>query len=347
VKLKGFSLIYIRKRMIDLTKSWKQLEQWQPSIVKLLKNIRINDRIAHAYLFTGAKGTGKRDVGLLFAKSLFCENPINGYEPCEKCMNCKRINHQNHPDVHILEPDGNSIKKDQIKALQQEFAKKSVESTRKFYMIHHADKMTPNAANSLLKFLEEPSSHTTAILMTENIHQILPTILSRCQILKFTPLPKKEMISLLIESGIRSDRAPLLASMTNSVEEAIHLGNDDWFAQARKVMLKLYEVLSSQNLLDALLYIQHEMFNHFKDRHQIDQALDLLLFIYRDLLYIQLGREGDLIFKDQLDYLQTKAIQTSADRLSDQMAFILEAKKKLQSNMNAQLLMEQLLQKLS
>ncbi|MFX3864258.1 DNA polymerase III subunit delta', partial [Streptococcus suis] len=89
----------------------------------------------------------------------------------------------NHPDVHWIEPDGQSIKKGQIEALQEEFSKTGVESNQKLYIIRHADKMTNNAANSLLKFLEEPHRGTTAVLLTEQYHRMLPTIISRCQVL--------------------------------------------------------------------------------------------------------------------------------------------------------------------
>ena len=96
--------------------------------------------------------------------------------PCEECINCKRINHGNHPDIHIVEPDGLSIKKQQIHQLQEEFSKTGVESNQKLYMIYHADKMTVNAANSLLKFLEEPHEQTYAVLITEQPQKMLPTI---------------------------------------------------------------------------------------------------------------------------------------------------------------------------
>ena len=92
--------------------------------MKLIKQALFKKRIAHAYLFEGIKGTGKREVGLYYAKSLFCENLIDGYIPCEDCNQCVRINHGNHPDLHIIEPDGTSIKKEQIHNLQQEFIKK-------------------------------------------------------------------------------------------------------------------------------------------------------------------------------------------------------------------------------
>ena len=90
---------------------------------------------------------------MVLAKSLFCLSLLEGCKPCEECTNCRRINHGNHPDIHVVEPDGMSIKKGQIQLLQEEFAKTGVESRQKLYMIIHADRMTVNAANSLLKFL--------------------------------------------------------------------------------------------------------------------------------------------------------------------------------------------------
>ena len=187
--------------------------------------------------FEGIKGTGKREIGLFFSKALYCENLIDGFRPCGECHSCKRIDSGNHPDIHMIEPDGASIKKEQIANLQLEFAKKSVESNRKFYMIVHADKMTTNAANSLLKFLEEPQAQTTAILITEQMQKILPTILSRCQHIPFQPIPKHELVQMLIEKGVKAERAPLLANLTNNIDEALHLKDDEWFLQARKLVL--------------------------------------------------------------------------------------------------------------
>ena len=171
-----------------MQKTWGQLEELQPTVLKMIKNSILKKRVAHAYLLEGMRGTGKRETGMLIAKSLLCVAPAAGYQPCEQCINCKRINSGNHPDVHMIEPDGLSIKKQQIKELQEEFSKKAVESSRKIYIIVHADKMSVSASNSLLKFLEEPSPQTVALLLTEQLQQILPTILSRCQVLSFQPL---------------------------------------------------------------------------------------------------------------------------------------------------------------
>jgi DNA polymerase-3 subunit delta' len=322
-------------------KTWDQLEQLQPIVLTMLKNSLLKNRVAHAYLLEGMRGTGKREIGLLLAKSLICEAPIEGYQPCDQCVNCKRINNGNHPDVHIIEPDGLSIKKQQIKELQEEFSKKAVESSKKIYMIIHADKMSASASNSLLKFLEEPSAQTVAFLLTEQIQKILPTILSRCQVLSFKQLQPQALAEQLIQNGVHPDHALLLAHLTNNPEEAIALNVDDWFAQAQKIVLKLYEVLKKSSL-EAMVQLQTEWNQHFKDKEQIDRGLDLLLLIFKDLLYIQLEKEEQVVFKKELDRLKQSALKVSSRRLAEQMSAILEAKKMLQANMNIQLLMEQL-----
>lgn len=335
-----------KRRVINVDKTWERLESLQPTVMKRLKNILIKKRVAHAYLFEGIKGTGKREIGLFFSKALYCENLIDGFRPCGECHSCKRIDSGNHPDIHMIEPDGASIKKEQIANLQLEFAKKSVESNRKFYMIVHADKMTTNAANSLLKFLEEPQAQTTAILITEQMQKILPTILSRCQHIPFQPIPKHELVQMLIEKGVKAERAPLLANLTNNIDEALHLKDDEWFLQARKLVLKLYEIQSKKSLMDALLFLQTDWLLHFKTREQIDIGLDMLLFIYKDLLYIRLEKDRELVYPDNKLEWNQDALLISDDRLTGKILAIMEAKKRLQANVNSALLLEQLLIKL-
>ncbi|WP_312474540.1 DNA polymerase III subunit delta' [Neobacillus sp.] len=328
-----------------MVKTWDQLEELQPAILRMIKNSIVKNRVAHAYLFEGMRGTGKREIGLLLTKALFCESIIDGFKPCEDCHNCRRVNSGNHPDVHIVEPDGLSIKVDQIRNLQAEFSKKGVESLKKVYLISGADKMSVSASNSLLKFLEEPSAETVAFLLTEQPQQMLPTILSRCQILAFHPLSPQAMIKQLVENGVESVKAPLLAQLTNNLDEALKLNVDEWFAQAQKIVLKLYEVLE-KNSLEALVTLQSEWFQHFKEKEQIHRGLDLLLLIFKDLLYIHLDKQEQIVFKGESERLKQFALKTSVRRLSIQMSAILGAKRKLEKNMNPQLMMEQLVLKL-
>lgn len=192
-------------------------------------------------------------------------------------------------------------------------------------MISDADKMSVSAANSLLKFLEEPNSQTTAFLLSEQPQQLLPTILSRCQILSFKPLSPLAMINQLTENGVNPMKAPLLAQLTNNLDEAYELNVDDWFAQAQKIVLKLYEVLR-KNPLEAMVTLQGDWFSHFKEKEQINRGLDLLLLIFKDLLYIQLDKQEQIVFIAESERLRQYALETSGRRLSDQMSAILEAK---------------------
>lgn len=123
----------------------------------------------HIYLLESREQA--KEIALQLTKSYFCRERT-GAEPCNQCADCKRIEKGNHPDVHMVEPDGASIKKHQVEFLQKEFNYRGMETSHKMYIIDEADKMTASAANSLLKFLEEPESPTLAILLTERICSI-------------------------------------------------------------------------------------------------------------------------------------------------------------------------------
>lgn len=318
----------------------------QPVAMNMIANAVKKDRVAHAYLFEGRKGTGKKAAALFFAKMLFCTDLREGFLPCGRCLQCRRIDSGNHPDLLIIEADGASIKTEQIALLREEFAKKAVESDRKMYIIENAEKMTASASNRLLKFLEEPPAKTTAILITENVHQILPTVRSRCQHIPFRSRTKSGLISLLIERGISEEKAPLFAQLTNDAEEALKLSRDEWFLQGKGIVIKLYEILNSKSLADALLFVEQEWLPHFKEREQMDLGLTLLLYIYRDALFIRLGRTGSLVFPGQLEKWKHYAVRKSEKRLAAEIQEIIEAKKRLQSNANGALLMEWLIRKL-
>ncbi|WP_096156103.1 MULTISPECIES: DNA polymerase III subunit delta' [Bacillus] len=320
--------------------SWLELATLQPTVSKIVTNSLNRNRIAHAYLLDGMKGTGKKETSLLFAKSLLCKNR-QSVEPCQTCSNCKRISSGNHPDVHLVEPDGNSIKKQQIQQLQEEFSKTGLESNKKIYIINHADKMTTNAANSLLKFLEEPSKGTFAFLLTENVYHILDTIVSRCQPLSFQTLTPTRLIETLQNEGHSRALSLSVSQLTNNVEEAREFCQNDWFAEARVLVIKLYELLHVRPQ-QVLLFIQEKWMPHFQERQQLEIGLDLLLFIYKDMLYAQLNKQEELLFIDEVTLIEKYALQTTQLRLMEHLSFILQSKSRLSSNMNAHLLMEQL-----
>ncbi|MFB5253789.1 DNA polymerase III subunit delta' [Bacillus cereus] len=321
--------------------TWEQLSAIQPIGVKMLMNSIAKERISHAYLLEGGKGTGKFATAIQMAKSFLCSQR-NGVEPCHVCRNCRRIDSGNYPNLHIVKPDGLSIKKQQIHDLQEEFSKTGLEANKKVYIIEHADRMTANAANTLLKFLEEPSSDTTAILLTEQSHQILNTILSRCQVVTFRPLPTKSLIKRLEEEGITVSLSTLAAQLTNSFEEALLMCNDEWFAQARALVIKLCEALEKDKA--SIFFVQEKWGKHFGEKEQLQQGLDMLLLIYKDLLYVQLGEEDRLVFHEQKEMFES--FSYAQKRIVSALFNILEAKNRINANVNAQLVFEQLVLRL-
>jgi DNA polymerase-3 subunit delta' len=324
--------------------NWEMLEQKQPNVVKILQNSIERNRLAHSYLFKGSKGTGKRAAAIMLAKSYFCKEK-RGFIPCGKCGDCTRIESGNHPDAHVVAPDGQSIKIDQIRQLQKEFSYLGVESRRKIYILEHAEKMTTQAANSLLKFLEEPGQMTIAVLLTEQAHLLLDTIVSRCQVLSFSPLSPQSLSDTLTAQEVRPHLARTIACLTNDQQEAEQMAMDEWFAQAREKMIQLMEELIERPH-HALLFIHQDWLHHFKEKDQLSVGLDLLLLWYKDVMLTQLEETQAIINIDQKEKLSVQALHTSQKKIRHQMMIILDAKRRLYANMNAQLMMEQLVLRL-
>ncbi|GGM36829.1 DNA polymerase III subunit delta' [Paraliobacillus quinghaiensis] len=321
-------------------KTWKDIANTQPIVTKMITNMIKRNRVAHAYLFQGQKGTGKEEMSLLLAKSIFCQFKEEG-EPCQTCKDCIRITSGNHPDVHKLIPDGASIKKEQILHLQKEFTYTGLESNQKVYIIVDADKMTTNAANRLLKFLEEPNKKTTAILLTANGEAMLDTIRSRCQIMSLQPLNSEQMQGKLQEQGITEANARLFAALTQQIDEANLLNQDEWFAQARKLVVQLTGMLQT-NSEEVLLFVQKQWMLHFANREQLQLGLDLLLLWYKDVMYTHIDKEESIIFIAYREEVEKGSMYWSNQDTTAILYSIMGAKKHLEQNVHPTLVMEQL-----
>ena len=312
----------------------------QKVVMKRLSASFENGRIGHAYLFDGERGTGKEAIALYFAKLLLCEGPENAV-PCETCHSCRRVTSNNHPNITMIRPDGQDIKKEQMSALIFNMTKKGYEAGRKIYIISKADRMNVAAANTLLKFLEEPEGEVTAILLTEAYQAILPTIQSRCQRITFHPPSRERMIEKLVEQGVTTSMAATVTMVTADPEEAFQLANDDQFAHMRKTVLKLVEA-SDLHVQEALLFIQSDWTVLFKEKEETERGLDLLLYAYRDIVAYKAGLQSVPAFPDQQEFLSGLSMKRTYSRLSANMESVLQAKKQLHGNMNRTLLMEQL-----
>lgn len=310
----------------------------QPKVTSLIQKAIKQGKLSHAYLFAGEPGVGKEQIALWMAKQFFCKD--NGIEgPCNECSECKRIDSMNHPDLHFLEPDGQSIKIDQIRSLQKEFHYKGVESNKKCYIIKHVDKMTVQAANSLLKFLEEPNGQSLAILITENKHRLLDTIISRVQMYQFQPLKEEDVLSSFLNKGIEGEVATLLSKVTKSVSKGEELLEEEWFLEAKELLFAtLQQFLESP--FDAIITMQTEWPVVFSDKEKQQISLNLFTVWFREVVNIGLNREIRLEGKKSL--LESYKRQFSVFHATEMIEHIIEGRGMLRSNANYVMVLERI-----
>ena len=305
-----------------MSEEGKFLNENQPLVYSRMKKNVEHGRLAHAYLFEGDNGTGKHEMSLWLAKQLFCETPENG-EPCNHCIHCLRIEMQEHPNVQVIAPDGQSIKVDQIRQLQAEFSKSGFEQRQQVFIIQQAEKMNPSAANSLLKFLEEPEGSVLAILETDALGRILPTIQSRCQVIHFSPLSKAKLIEKLKSEEIALSTAELLANLTNSYDKAVEISQDEWFNGAKDIILQWFNYLNKKDP-QGFIFVQKKIVPLAKEKQQQIQLLMILLFYFQrernhflqQGLVKNLNRELELILQAQQKLASNVAFQGVAEQLA-------------------------------
>jgi len=314
----------------------------QPKAVKLLQAAIRTGNVSHAYLFGGPAGTGRKQAALAFAQALFCTS--GGPDACGECLACRKIEHGNEPDLHLVEPDGAAIKIDQIRGLQRDLSYRSEESKRKVYIMERAETMTPQAANSMLKFLEEPSSPVVAILLTENPQAILPTIRSRAQFVPFLPLPPQVMLERLLAEG----HPPLLARaavhLASGIDACRAIIQQEGFAETRKLVIQLGK--DSLGRLPAAMVSIGQAFKNGLQADRIETVLALLALWYRDLLNVQIGRREQVVFADELGWMDKHAFMRKPHEWVACMEHTLEAGRRIRAHVSPQLALEQHLVKI-
>ncbi|MCL1632448.1 DNA polymerase III subunit delta' [Sporolactobacillus sp. CPB3-1] len=325
---------------------WQKLTKQQQTAARVLRHAIDRHALAHAYLFEGPSGTGKREAAILVTQTVFCQSPENE-RPCMTCRNCRRIASGNHPDVVWIAPEEGaaSIKKEQIAYLMKEFAYRGVESSRKVFIIDQAEKLTAQAENSLLKFIEEPHPGTLALLITEHIHQLLDTIVSRCQILSFAPLSDQELRERLKQDGLPNALLKASAALTHDYESAAQLCKMEWFAEARSLVIQLMKRLF-KSFSSVLPFIYEKFSPNFDDNQKLTVGLDLMLFWYRDLLSLHLGRQSEVVYEDQMDILKEQLLLWSSEQTIQAMSLVMDARRQLDAHVNGVSVMERLAIKL-
>lgn len=298
----------------------------QPVVHKILKNSLKNKRNLHAYLFETKDYEKGLEMALAFSKYLLCPKNYSNNTNCGNCSQCHTIDNNNFTEIKIINPDGMWIKKEQLIALQQEFNKKAISGNKKIYIINSAEKLNIQAANSILKFLEEPEDNIIAILITNNQFQLLDTIISRCQILSFIDYKKNENDNFLkhIWKSLAINDEDKEIFDKDKIEDVIKF-------------IDFYE----QNRMDTLLHLNRLWHKNINNRRAIEIAFEIIILYYKDVLNHLCNREIE-IFHDYSKQVEIISSKNNIQNICDKIKIILELKDKTRVNMNSNLLMDKL-----
>lgn len=245
------------------------------------KQLLIN-KLSHAYLFTGAKGIGKKELALHIAMSLFCEHPTQE-GCCHTCSTCRRIKVQEFSDVQLIEPDGATIKVEQVRDLKNDLAYSSMEYGKKVYIIDGVDKMSVSAANSLLKFLEEPQANIYFLLLTDALERVLPTIVSRVQTITCDKLPVAVLQELYENEQVPKTMSYVLANLFQNVSDGMVLhANEQFIVFYDHVLLWVQQVLNGSKT--AFVSVQTKLSKELSNKEWANIGLDILLLCMKDTL---------------------------------------------------------------
>lgn len=312
----------------------------QDKIVQHLKSAILYNRIAHAYIFDGPEGIGKELTALAFAKAVVCKQGQG--DACHICPSCIKFHRNNHPDIRVIEPEGNSIKNKQMEDFQQDILIKPYESNKKVYIVKDAHDMTISAQNRILKTLEEPPAYAVIIFITTNANSLLPTVRSRCQILKFHRVGQSCIEEFLMKKyGMEQGEARVFSAFSDGIiGKAVKLKESEVFKVRREETIDIIEAVLEKEIVEIFHLI--DFFEKYKEN--IDEILDFMLVWFRDMLMLkETGTDVFLINLDKRNILQRHLYRIGYEKTSHIIEIIEKTKRDLKANVNFQLAMEMLL----
>ena len=311
-------------------------------IIRYIKNAVSQDKVSHAYILNGERGSGKKLLANLFAQTLQCEEGKE--EPCYHCHSCRQAVSGNHPDIiRVTHEKPGSISVDDIrKQINEDIQIKPYSGKYKIYIMADADLMTVQAQNALLKTIEEPPSYAVIFLLTENADSLLPTICSRCVMLKLRNIKDQLVKKYLMEQlQIPDYKAELCTAFAQgNIGRAIMLASSDHFNEIRDEavqLLKYIDTMELPELMDAVKRITVY-------KIEITDYLDILMIWYRDVLIYKATKNIDrVIFGEELEFIRERAKKSSYEGIETILKALEKAKELLKANVNFELVMELLL----
>jgi DNA polymerase-3 subunit delta' len=307
------------------------LKNEQPVAYKTFYNAFTKNKIFHAYLLSGEIGTPLLGVAKFLAASLVCDNASPF--ACLNCSPCKRVLDENYGDLIVIDGKKDTIKKENIEYIESEFSKTSLEKKGiKVYIINLVENMNEDSINALLKFLEEPSENTYAFLTTENEYRVLPTILSRTQIIHFNLIDKEKLIKEAAADGVIEEDAELLANFYNDAEKIKEESLSEDYKEAKENVLNLFKKLKDKK--ELRFFIENDICTTLNTKPSVRYLFDFLIFFFKEAYIYNL--EKNTIFKSYVKILEI--ISSNVKDLSDAILILMDARNELNYNLNTSLL---------
>lgn len=320
---------------------WEKIKG-QNKVVSLLRHAVARNRLPHAYLFLGPEGVGKKLTALTLAQVINCAE--QGRDYCGHCVSCHKVGKGIHPDVVLIEPqDTGKIKIEEVRHLQETIAYKPFEGRYKIWVIDQADKMTLQAANCLLKTLEEPPDNSLIILVASQASALLPTVVSRCQQVKFARLTTSVLRELLVGQGISPEVLELGVALANGSASQISQEQLDDYWAWRDVVINYLQ--GEESNFAAAFALGEKL---AKEKDQIEKLIQLLNLWYRDLLLHKLGLDKYLLInKDKFEELSRQVSRLELPIIQKHLKLIQQSFSALQYNANPRMVLENTLLQLN
>ena len=311
-------------------------------IIQYIQGAVEQDKVSHAYILNGQRGSGKKLLARLFAMTLQCESGQS--EPCGECRSCKQTKNDNQPDIITIKHEKPaSIGVEDIREqLNGDIMIKPYSSPYKIYIIPEADLLTVQAQNALLKTIEEPPAYAVIFLLTENADTLLPTIRSRCVMLKLRNIKDKLVKKYLMEEMKVPDyQAEICAAFAQgNIGRAIMLAKSEHFNEIKDLAIQLMKYIDEMELHEIVSAIKE--INKYK--LEVTDYFDIIMIWYRDVLLYKATKDvGGLVFGEHLSFIKEKATKSSYEGIETILESLEKAKARLKANVNFDLVMELLL----
>ena len=311
----------------------------QDRIVSYLRKALIEKKTSHAFLFEGLRGLGKKTLAFELAKGICCEDEED--KPCGKCSSCVKAERNSNTNI-IWVKDEKTIKIEEIRRIQDEVKIKTFDGDSRVYVICDSEKMTIQAQNALLKTLEDPPQKLFFILLTINSNSLLPTIVSRCQLLKLRAARVGEIQKYLSEENeMPASKSKVIAALSNgSIGKAIKISTDKAYVERRNAVIHMTKDIISGSVFSVLS--KTDFLNTEKDN--IFEIFEMLISWYRDLIIYKEAEQLDYIINcDKIEEIAFQAQKTETQRLSNAILIIEETRANINNNANYQLSLEVML----